>query len=274
MISGAITSVRRRILDRLVLRPSRHEIDPGVQQRVMLKWGPSDETLECFVQSRGKPKEPLDLLVIKFPGTAGRAERSSHFPSNYLSIDNSEVWTWNPPGYGGSSGRASLHRMEVAALDFWRQMLGSSRVGPSTRVWACGNSLGCIAALRVASEVDSQNRLGMLLRNPPPLIDVVKEIARRYPLGQMIHPVADSLTDSMNAPIIAASVTWPCVFLQSELDELVLPAMQDRVIDAYAGHKRVVHLQGLSHGAVATELHEPLIRKSVQWLWEQTDGHQ
>lgn len=272
MISGTIKSLRHRILDRLVLRPSRHEIDPGLQERVMLSWGPRGEALECFVQRRGDVSKPLDLLIVKFPGTAGRAERSSLFPANQFPDLTSEVWTWNPPGYGGSGGRASLKRIEHASLDFWRQMLGSSRLTPKTRIWICGNSLGCIPALRVAGDIDSLGRMGLVLRNPPPLAHVVKEVATKYPLGRMINPVADSLHDSMNAIVIAEKVTWPAVFLQSELDELVLPAMQDEVIHAFAGPKKVVVLDGLSHGSLTTDLHESPIQQSLEWLWRKTDA--
>jgi pimeloyl-ACP methyl ester carboxylesterase len=274
MISGTITSLRHRILDRLVLRPSRHEIDPGAQQRVMLSWGSRAEPLECFVQRFGDESRPLDLLVVKFPGTAGRAERSTPFPAKFDAAENSEVWTWNPPGYGRSRGKASLHRIEQAALDFWRQMLGSSRIAPTTRIWVCGNSLGCVPALRVAGNVDSQRRMGLILRNPPPLAEVVKEVATKYPMGRMIHPVADSLRDSMNAIVIAEKVTWPAVFLQSELDELVLPEMQNKVIEAYAGEKQMVVLEGLSHGGIASEDDEQLIDQSLHWLWSETNGHQ
>ncbi|MGB7345905.1 MAG: alpha/beta hydrolase [Pirellulaceae bacterium] len=272
MISRKITSLRHRILDRLVLRPSRHEIDHGVQERVMLSWGTANEPLECFAQRHGDVSQPMDLLVVKFPGTAGRAERSSSFPTAYFPNSVSEVWTWNPPGYGRSAGRASLKRMELAALDFWRQMLGSSRLNSETRIWICGNSLGCVPSLRVACDVDPQGRMGMVLRNPPPLAHVIKEVATKYPLGRMINPVADSLHDTMNAIVIAENVTWPAVFLQSELDELVLPEMQNEVIEAYQGPKSVVVMKGLAHGSVATEIHEPLIRQSLDWLWEKSDG--
>ncbi len=273
MISGTITSLRHRILDRLVLRPSRHDVDPGDQERQMLTWGSAGEPLECFVQRRGEIAQPLDWLVVKFPGTAGRAERSSDFPTQYFDHINSEIWTWNPPGYGRSGGRASLKRIEKAALAFWRQMLGSSRFNANTRIWVCGNSLGCVPALRVACGVDPQGRMGMVLRNPPPLTHVVKAVASKYPFGRMIHPVADSLHDSMNAILTARRVSWPAVFLQSELDELVLPRMQNEVVDAYQGPHQQVIMEGLTHGAIATDLHEPLIRQSLNWLWEHTDGN-
>lgn len=272
MFAGPIQSLRRRIFDRLVLRPSRGAIDFGAQERVMLKWGPGGEPLESFVHYVGKRKSQLDLLVLKFPGTAGRAERSTPFPTTAFPNANAEVWTWNPPGYGKSTGRASLARIHMASLDFLRCVLGSKRITDTTRVWIVGNSLGCVTALNVAANVPTMNRLGMILRNPPPLSDVVKNVAARYPLGHWVHPIADSLVDEMNAPIMAARVQLPAVFLQSEMDELVLPSMQQDVLDAYAGPTRFVELEGLTHGGVATDFHEPLITDALGWLWDQTSS--
>ena len=272
MLAGPIQSFRRRIFDRLVLRPSRGAIDFGSQERVMLKWGPNGEPLESFVHYVGDRKSPLDLLVIKFPGTAGRAERSTTFPTDSFDDANAEIWTWNPPGYGKSGGRASLARIQAASLDFLRQVLGSERIADTTRVWVVGNSLGCVTALNVAADVPRMPRLGMILRNPPPLSDVVKHVAAKYPLGHWVHPIADSLIDEMNAPIIAARVQLPAVFMQSELDELVLPKMQQAVLDAHAGPKRFVLLEGLGHGSVATDFHEPLIKDALQWLWDRTQS--
>ncbi len=31
-----------------------------------------------------------------------------------------------------------------------------------------------------------------------------------------------------------------------------------------------ISLEGLGHACIATELHEPLIQASIEWLWEQT----
>lgn len=236
----------------------------------MLKWGSRGEPLESFVHYVGDRKSPLDLLVIKFPGTAGRAERSSTFPADTFGGANAEVWTWNPPGYGKSGGRASLARIQTASLDFLRCVLGSKRIADTTRVWIVGNSLGCVTALNVAANIPVMPRLGMILRNPPPLSDVVKDVAAKYPLGHWVDPIADSLVDEMNAPITAAKVKLPAVFLQSELDELVLPRMQQDVLDAYAGPTRFVLLEGLGHGSVATDFHEPLIEDALRWLWDQT----
>ena len=108
----------------------------------------------------------------------------------------------------------------------------------------------------------------MILRNPPPLIPVVKRIARQYPLGRLIDAVADTLDDRMNAIVTASQVDLPAVFLRSQLDSLVPPAMQSLVIDPYVGDKQIVELDGLEHDGIPDDAHELQIRDALRWLWE------
>ncbi len=267
-------SVRRRLLDRLVLRPTRHRIDAEGKQRVCLH--AHGQTLECFVDPGRHEHEDLDVLVLKFPGTAGRAERSSSFPLAEIpdpAADRAlraELWTWNPPGYGSSTGRATLAAIAEAALQFTTQV--AQRAAPATRVLVSGNSLGCAPALYTASRgIFPQNRTGMILRNPPPLVPVVQRIARRYPLGQLIDSVAESVCDSMNIERTIANVFFPTVFLQSELDTLVPPELQRQVHQAHPAVHRVIELYGLEHDGVPQDSHAAAIRAAVRWLWDKTD---
>jgi pimeloyl-ACP methyl ester carboxylesterase len=266
--------VRRRLIDRLVLRPSRHPIDPGPQQRMLLSH--RGRPLECFVQRHpvqhdvGGTDERRGVLVIKFPGTSGRAEQSTGMPLSLLDGIGGSTWTWNPPGYGGSGGRASLTEIAAAAETFAREVIDRES-HQHAAIWLSGNSIGCATALHVASSIDfDQSNTGLVLRNPPPMIDVVKHVARRYPLGHLIHRLAESLYEPMNVMLTAGRVALPAVFLQSGADTLVPPEFQDRVIQTYRGDFQKVVLAGLSHAGVASEAQEAQIRHSLQWLLAQT----
>lgn len=267
MFSRSLHNFRRRLLDRLVLEPSREPMDFGTQQRELLSF--DGQPLETFVQANADNGEPIDLLVLKFPGTAGRAERSTEFPMSMLPQLRVAMWTWNPPGYGGSSGRATMDSITKAAIAFWQQVV--QRVAaPNTHVWFCANSLGCATALHVAASIDPGiTRYGIILRNPPPLIAVFKHIANRYPLGKLAHSIGDTLCEEMDAVSSASKISWPAVILQSELDTLVPPELQQEVIDAYAGPMQLVLMDGLAHGGAPTESHEPQIKSAINWLWEQ-----
>lgn len=260
------------MLDRMILRPTRDPIDPLSKTRVLLS-GP-DGVVECFVGRTGEGWDEAfsqmpDLLVVKFPGTGGRAERATAFPGNVLGKVRCEIWTLNPPGYGGSEGKPSLRTIGEVSLECFDQIVESvSQRGPSkvdSTIWLTGNSLGCVTAMRVASDRSEVDAL--ILRNPPPLIDVVKRVARGYPLGRLTDPVAESLPDTMNLLITAPKVNRPAVLIQSLADELVPPSLQQKVIDAYAGEIDLVALDGLSHGGVPNERQQERIAGAVEQLW-------
>ncbi len=268
LLARPMQTIRRYMLDRIVLRPSRGFIDHGDQRREVMSV--RGQSLDCFVARNFGDDEAAELVVLKFPGTAGRAERSSSFPMPMLEDVRVEVWTWNPPGYGGSGGRASLKGMALAAADFSRTVIRREDVRPST-IWLCGNSLGCNTALHVADRMSEfDGPIGLLLRNPPPIAPVVKRIAGRYPMGRFIGPIAESVCDEMNATSTAPRIPYPAVFLQSQLDDLVPPSMQNDLIERYGGTRRVVELLGLDHDGVATDGQMRLIESEVRWLWQQT----
>lgn len=270
MFARPIQSLRRYLLDRMVLRPSRGPIDHGDQTRVMMNV--AGKPLECFVARNFDDGEPADLVVLKFPGTAGRGERSTLYPVPALGNVRGEVWTWNPPGYGASHGRARLSTIAAAGQGFADGVLRRDDVNPKT-VWLCGNSLGCNVALHVAAMLSTTSfRVGLVLRNPPPLVAVVKNIAAGYPMGRLVFPIADSLCDSMNAMRTAPRVEHPAVFLQSELDTLVPPAIQNEVIAAYGGETNRVELLGLTHDGIFTDQQKPLIVDAMHWLWTRTQS--
>lgn len=267
MFARAIESIRRRLFDRCVLRPSRNSIDHGDQQQHRFsieKWD-----IEAFFRaSQGDEIEP-DLLIIKFPGTAGRAERATEFPMpNLPATVHAHTWTWNPPGYGGSSGRASTRNIAAASVGWCQSLLQQSN---AQHVWLTGNSLGCATAMNVAANLDFESRsVGLLLRNPPPLGPVFCGVANRYPLGSLAHPWANSLVEAMDVMKTAPQIGHPAAFLHCELDRLVPIDLQQKVVSQYKGPTHSAILNGLDHGGVATDEHYPLINEAISWLWNQT----
>ena len=263
-----LASFRKSLLDRLVLKPSRHPIDnPEQLKKVVTLAG---ERVEIFVQRNFFHEKAPELLVLKFPGTAGRGERSSSFPMSVMPDIRTEIWTWNPPGYGGSSGKAKLPTIAELAGHFWH--LAKDEMPHDVTFWLLGNSLGCLSALNIASQVDiaDKKRIGLILRNPPSLIPVVENVAARYRLKSLIQPIANSLCDSMNAMLTAPQCTSPAIFLQSECDTLVPAWIQDQIIQVYGGtHKKVI-LKGLGHDDKITNLHHESIDCALSWIRSHT----
>ncbi|MAI35304.1 MAG: alpha/beta hydrolase [Rubripirellula sp.] len=268
MLRRPLRSFRRHLLDRMVLRPSQHPIHAPTQERVILPC--KTETIECFVQQSHHGSEPPELLILKFPGTAGRAERSSSFPVNLLDNQRTAIWTWNPPGYGGSSGQASLAAIARAGSAFW-QTITEQHAGPNTSIWLCGNSLGCATILHIAAKhTPDPTCTGLILRNPPPLKRVIKRAANPYPHFGLINPVIADLCDSMDTMKTAPKVNLHAVILQSELDTLVPIDFQNEMLETYGGPLRKVLLKGIDHDGLSTDRHKSAICDSVRWLWKHT----
>lgn len=243
-----------RFADRLILRPSRHPIDCESQRR-WVDW--AGGRFEAWIHP--SPRE-ADLLVLKFPGTGGRAERSSTHPADCWDDVAAEVWTVNPPGYGGSPGRASMaHKMAVAEAA-WNAVQQAADGRP---VVVTGNSLGSLPAIYLAAR---HPLAGLLLRNPVPLRELIRSrygprslwlgaalIARQVP--QQLCPIRN-----------AAQAAAPAVIVSSSKDRVVPPQLQQRVISQYGGEARVVHLREADHADPPSEDELPQYVQELDWL--------
>lgn len=281
------------LLNRFVLRSSTEPIDAGLQVvcRVPVEGDSNDDAwIESFVHrsppnpapmannSGGKTLDdwrdvprPLEL-VLKFPGTAGRAERSSPFPMEVSSKTNPsyEVWTWNPPGYGGSPGNATLENLADVGLA-WADRVLAVRASSMTRVWLCGNSLGCLPALYVGSQLSASLPSTLLwLRNPPDLRRVILNESASWRAVFAMRHVTAVLPGNLDALKMASRCSIPAVFLMSAEDELCLPEYQRAIQTAYQGSKQVVELPGLMHASPLEDQHWPAIVEATEWLVRQS----
>lgn len=223
-------------------------------------------------------------LILKFPGTAGRAERSSRFPVKLSTLDRDstdashrvqewplieapcEMWAWNPPGYGRSPGRMTLDSLQDRAQLFARKVV-DDRSSPDTHVVLCGNSLGCLAAMALATMFPNAS---LILKNPPDLVPVILRVADIYRGRWLMKHVCQHFPQQLQARSLAENCHQPAVFLMSERDRLVPPEMQRQIHDAYAGPKYVVTLEGLDHDSFLESRHVPQVQEAIRWWEDQT----
>jgi pimeloyl-ACP methyl ester carboxylesterase len=250
-----------RFADRLILCPTREplETDGKLRRQVEFPGG----ALELWnPQGREHPPGEADLYILKFGGTASRAERATPHPAEAWNDLKAEVWAVNPPGYGGSPGRATLRLLAAAAEAAYLHL--RQRAGEKP-VLVTGNSLGTAYAIHVAAKHDVA---GLILRNPPPLRQM---IVGRYGwwngfVGAML--IAAQTPRELDSVANAARSQSPAIILSSQRDRYVPARFQRLILDAYAGEKQVLELQGADHADPLSEEQLLRYRDLLDWLRE------
>lgn len=250
-----------RLLDRLVLQPTRHPIPAEEKSRRLIPFGAGQ--LEVWTHRVGGAggREP-DLFVLKFPGTAGRAERSTDHPADSWPDRCVELWAVNPPGYGGSTGRARLQQLAPVARTVYDELQHQAAGRP---LLVTGNSLGCASALHLAATCPLA---GLLLRNPPPLREVIVGRHGWWNLGLGVRLVARHIPEELDCIGNARRAKMPAVFVTSGSDTLIAPNYQRLVLDVYAGEQRVLVLPDADHATPIASEEEPRYRELLAWLRE------
>jgi len=276
-----------RLADRFVLRPSRNAIPAShktrhtvrVEGRQVEVWiertdGRAAPTIIPSVNGQPVPALPdgerapmpePQIFVLKFNGAGGRAERASIHPLDFWSDVPGEIWSANPPGYGASEGRASLLWLAPMGRAVLEELLTVAGRRP---IVLTGNSLGTTVALHLAAHYAAvPNLAALLLRNPPPLRQVIagkfgwRTLGLSLGVARQIPPDLDSVTN-------AARVKLPCVFMCAGCDRVVPPRFQQLIVNAYVGPKQVVTIPDADHVFMLSEPQLTEYGTALTWLRE------
>jgi pimeloyl-ACP methyl ester carboxylesterase len=230
----AASMIVASLISRGFLRPSHHYIPCSKEEHLVdVPWGKVQLWRE-YSGERGK----ADTVFVRFLGSRGRAEMATLDPADRLNGRSADVWTVNPPSFGGTSGPPNLEHYADCALAAAAYVAGYSESRP---LWICGKSIGTAAALLVAANMQIA---GLILRNAMPLPDLLKRhyALRTLGLSRLLAAAAiprrlDSLSNAQNARAAA-------LFLVSKHDTVVPPIFQHQLIAAYAGPKVVLEVSG------------------------------
>lgn len=235
-------SLLLRIANRLILGNSTNHIDPEDRRREAFSCD-ADE-MEAWVTE--SDSDSRHLFCLKFPGTGGRAERAGPHPCEIVSPDGHETWAINPPGYGTSSGSASVSKMPQVCDAAWQAV---QHRAAGTPVIVTGNSLGCMYALYVAARYPIA---GLLLRNPAPVHQLIRRRYSWWSLG-LANYVSDQVPEAMDAVANSRRSSVPALFVTSDRDRKIPPAIQQEVFSAYGGDLEVFTLQDADHHTPLSE---------------------
>lgn len=230
------TKLLKRWTSRAFLRPSHHYIPCRKEERLVgTPWG----RLQLWREySHGGTARPARVHFLRFLGSRGRAELATLDPGDRLGDTPSEVWTVNPPAFGGTSGPADLERYADCALAALEHV---HRHAAGVPVWVCGKSIGTAAALLASAHGGAA---GAILRNVMPLRELLARHyawrtggLSRFVLAAAVPKVLDCIANAKHASV-------PALFLLSREDRISPPAYQREVIAAYGGAKTVLEVAG------------------------------
>lgn len=263
-------SLLSKIADRLILCPSTGPIDPGENRREFFFDSTGNE-IEAWVSTWGDfESTPPNkrLVVLKIPGTGGRAERASVHPCELMISEKTnltfvaaEVWTLNHRGYGGSTGPASVQNFIPTLEAFWDCI---EQRYPTEKKMVTGNSLGCISALYLATWKDVT---AILIRNPPSLKRLISDRPRYkwWSFGMSKH-IANQVPELLDSLHNATLAKCPALLVTSEKDSVVPPKYQREIMDAYMEDIQQFIIEGAGHGDRIPEYQESEYLAAIEWL--------
>lgn len=249
------------LTDRIILEPTRHVISATRRKALRLDHG--REELEIWVHRVGPHggSRP-DLYLLEFPGTASRAEDSTDFVEACWSERSVEIWAVNPPGYGKSTGTASLKKLPAMAK---RALDEIRKISDAVPVIVAGGSLGSISALYLAARYPVE---GVLVQNPPALRELILAQSAWWHFRWARQLIAAQIPAELDSLANAAKVKAPAVFVTAQQDSVVAASIQQQVIHAYDGPLKVLSLPDADHGTPLGEADLERLRPLASWLYD------
>lgn len=249
------------LADRIILKPTRHRLHAPQRKPLLLSHG--DDKIEVWVHRVGSDTQNApDLYLLEFPGTASRAEHSTDFIEECWLLPCVEIWAVNPPGYGNSSGTASLKKLPETAE---RALKEIRRVARDTPVIAAGGSLGSVCALYLAAHCQIE---GVMAQNPPALREVILAQQGWWHFRWLARMIAHQIPDELDSLANAQMATAPAVFISAQQDRIVPARIQRRIIDAYNGAVKIFSISGADHDTPLTPHDLDELRSLTNWLYE------
>jgi hypothetical protein len=242
-------------VDEFILKPNHANVDAhGAVRRLIDVESGKVEVFRLPPKSGGKPR----AYLLYFSGNAARAESSVIEVAGLWPSEDVETWCMNYPGSGQSTGDAQIAELAPAAIAAFDEL---HRQAAGRPIYVSGNCLGATVALHVAA---NRRVEGIVLQNPAPLRQLVRNRFRGPVLWFLAYPVSFQVPSELDAMTNATRCTAPAIFIRSIHDESIPPQLQKPIFDAYAGKKRLLKLDG-DHTATPDAAGNEL-KAALDWL--------
>jgi len=250
--------------DRMILFPTTQPRDPRGATRLTVEQ--DGKTIEVWVARSPAVRGEPEAFVLEFTGNASRAEDvASHSAARWSNLPV-EIWAMNYPGYGGSSGSASLSRIAPAAEKTFDAL---KAVAGDRPIFVEGNSIGTTAALHLGA---TRPVAGLVLQNSPPLRQMIWREHGWWNAWLLAGPVGLSIPAQLDSVANARRCTAPAIFVQSSADEVIPTKYQDLIINAYKAPRNVMTLRGADHNWTFNNSQTRDFSMHLAWLWVKGAG--
>jgi pimeloyl-ACP methyl ester carboxylesterase len=253
--------------DHLILFPTTAPIDAHGAVRKTLRFENGQLELWTATSQLARQKGRADTYVLRFYGNADRADRWVAAEAEAWNDRAVEIWGMNYPGFGGSTGPATLARIAPAAASAFDELQRNAGERP---IVLFGASIGSAPALHVAAH---RPVAGLILHNPPALRQMILRQFGWWNLWLLAGPVAWQIPRDLDSIANSKAVHVPAIFLLADQDEIVAPRYQRLVVDAYAGEKRVIALRGAHHNTPIEGTGLADLYNALDWLLPKKDQH-
>lgn len=241
--------------DHLILFPTKAPIDAGGAVRRTIPFEDGDLEIWTAQSQSARQQGRADVFILRFYGNADRADRWPAIEAEMWKDRAVEIWGMNYPGFGGSTGPTRLARIGPAALSAFDELrryaasknaVESDVPSAAAPIVLFGTSIGATAALHVAVSHPTEIA-GLILQNPPPLREMILRQFGWWNLWLLAGPIALQIPRDLDCIANARANRTPAIFLLAERDEIVAPRFHRLVVEAYAGEKCIIELQGAHH---------------------------
>jgi pimeloyl-ACP methyl ester carboxylesterase len=246
------------LCDGLILHPTTDPITPKDAQAMEFARRDGGTTDAFAAWSPGCGGCQPEAYVLCFTGNGTRAETVAAALAERWQNRPVEVIVVNYPGYGQSSGPASMSAIPPMALDAFD---ATSKLAAGKPVVVAGHSLGCTAALYVAA---NRSVSAVILQNPPPLRQIIIEELGWWNLWLLSIPIAMEIPPELDSIANARNCTEPAVLISSVHDHHVPTVFHKMVYHAYAGPHFSLSLDG-DHDI--SPITSPEFPAALDWLW-------
>lgn len=252
-----------RLADRLILWPQPPEGANGAERLEIPFEGGVIEVWRARGQVEGLQRGARPgAFILSFYGNADLANRWVSDQAQSWRGRDVEVWGVNYPGYGGSTGPATLARIARASTTAFRFLADHAQQRP---IYVYGISLGTTAALSVAAR---HAVAGVYLQNPPPLPELIRGAHGWWNAWLLAYPVSLQIPPELRSIENARQSRAPAIFVLSAQDEVVPIKYQRMVEQSYAGPKRTILLAKQRHNDAIPDDGLRQIERAMAELWQ------